>query len=162
MDKPYFTKYLPVEEETEEGDYYISHLHTTPEKMGGINLWSFPIQKVKLFLCSRDIQIGDKVRKQDSEEFEWTMMMDSCIPSDKVFKVLGEVSPQAIWVKEGDEFSEEEIGIQTFYTYDENGSGLRSGLAKVGESIFVGGRGVITSIDKVIVLIKCPTCGTFH
>jgi hypothetical protein len=87
--KKYFAKYLPVEGE---------------------------IKKVKLFLCSRNIEVGDKYYYNGTE----TDICDSEIRLEQIkeqeekhgqkrFKVIGEISPEAIWVKEEDGFDEDDI-----------------------------------------------------
>ncbi len=70
----------------------------------------------KLFLCSRDIQVGDKVFEILSdetigEEFEWTLGIDKYNSQYKedCFKVIGEISPNAAWVKEEDEFEDYQL-----------------------------------------------------
>jgi hypothetical protein len=61
----YFTKYLPVEEEIKEGwegiaykadvkGQFFKHSYTT-------NPWYADAKPCKLFLCSRDIQVGDEM-----------------------------------------------------------------------------------------------------
>lgn len=116
--KQYFTKYLPVEGNIFPKDKFI---HTLYEGVIHTNEDVTPLKehpdykKVKLFLCSRDIQVGDelthirtglKTKKQLGKSLsgEW-------------IKVIGEISPDALaYVKEGDEFDENEIkygyGIQ--------------------------------------------------
>lgn len=82
--------------------------------------------KLKLFLCSSDIQIGDKVKYknimpsiellvvegQPKDIFETTL---GEVEDRGGFKVIGEISPEALWVKEGDRFSEEEISDVSLY-----------------------------------------------
>jgi hypothetical protein len=120
--KQYFAKYLPVEGEIKEGDIVIG--------MDG--------KKVKLFLCSRNIQVGDKVL--DIRTNTWKEVNNSCgvelykqKPNDIQFKVIGEISPNAKWVKEGDEFEENDWD----YSEEEDDKG-----------------------EKVI-KIGCPCCGDF-
>lgn len=124
----YFAKYLPVEGGIKEGDYvdigsqviiYSTKWQKTISK--------YNPKKVKLFLCSRDIQVGDTVwngRKgllvfeDESEgrpEGNW-MHLSAITIHD--FKSIGEISPDATWVKEGDEFSKEEIIIVLGRTYE--------------------------------------------
>lgn len=77
------------------------------------------LQKVKLFLCSRDIQVVDKVFCLDvhynnplhpPEKYidPWRIRGegDTC---KACIKVIGEISPEAVWVKEGDEFDEDQV-----------------------------------------------------
>ena len=128
--KPYFTKYIPV---------------MTKMQIGA----DVPVQH--LFLCSRDIQVGDKVKYQyhfegqaryadgivksipEKHEDYVTYHLDIegvDTPSLGIgtFKVIGEVSPNAIWVKEGMEFEEEDVDI----------------------------------FSILYIKFKCPTCNTFH
>ena len=143
MSKKYFTKYLPVEGEIKEGDKY-----SCPHKGHGIDLGNgiphkpktiictYPhsgytckdCYKIKFFLCSRDIEPGDQVysdfdngylgiAKKKSEGFN--------------FKMIGEISPEATWVKEGDEFDEGEIKIETGF------------------------------FETIMIKVKCPCCGDF-
>lgn len=133
--KPYFAKWLPVEGEAKEGEFCLI------EDDDGVKIGYLPLQKkhqqegtlkitkVKLFLCSRDIQVGDKVNEgvivdsiemgsgenhypkelivwhvnKDDNSIKYWLKLKDC------FKVIGEISSDAIWVKEGDEFEEEEI-----------------------------------------------------
>jgi hypothetical protein len=109
---PYFAKYLPVKGEIKEGEIcfvddgqgntgYLpfKKVYTTQGE-------PFP-KKVKLFLCSRDIQVGDKcVGFTGGEWFDVTVSDPTKLID--TYKVIGEISPEATWVKEGDEFDEDE------------------------------------------------------
>ncbi len=133
----YFSKYLPVEGEINEGDKFLDHTDNLikdahiPEFYNNPHVPYFDgYKKVKLFLCSRDIQKTDKeiyVHKPDGSESTKVELID--IISDKentavmfkwgeqtpgtliqnTFKVIGEISPEATWAKEGNEFNECEI-----------------------------------------------------
>ncbi len=135
MDKLYFAKYLPVEGEIKEGDTFLEHgisyrlLHKKVDEwvICTLNLekqfstvCKNPV-KSKLFLCSKDIQVGDKAIYENKEviitgyderfliwEFEG---MPAPVDYDKklLFKIIGEISPEATWIKEGDEFDEYEV-----------------------------------------------------
>ena len=120
--KPYFAKYLPIEGEIKEGDvcyldpigfgkaimdygelcFYSKH----PTSGGSLTT---PISRnlndkrpYKLFLCSRDVKPLDIM----DENIKVHIYHDN---SEPPFKSLGEISTEATWVKEGDEFTEEEI-----------------------------------------------------
>ena len=90
--KKYFAKYLPVDR--------------------------LASSKVELFLCCRDIQVGDTIYTGDSylngititkEVFQtYTSIKGLTNPH---FKVIGKISKKAIWVKENDEFDEEELRV---------------------------------------------------
>jgi hypothetical protein len=72
-----------------------------------------------MFLCSRDIQVGDKV--QCFVEGEWKYC-DLFHPEEVeewekegAFKVIGEISPDALsYVREGQEFEEGDIQLMFF------------------------------------------------
>lgn len=131
MNKLYFAKYLPVEGEIQEGDSFI-----TPS--GAIcNEYKLAIKgihkKFKFFLCSRDIRVGDKVKFQlvpnktpwvdgeviwqEADTTEIKLDTETTVittPDHFCFKVMGEISPKATWVKEGDEFDEYKEDITLF------------------------------------------------
>lgn len=102
--------------------------------------------KNKMFLCSRDIQIGDKdihtgIMQDYGEEivkevkFQHQLDFMHCVSEvneTELFKIIGEISPGAIWVKEGDEFDEREVEQR----YRDE--------------------------DSRYYKIKCPQCNTFH
>lgn len=166
--KPYFAKYLPVEGEIKEGDY-IDTLGGVIQKLHKGEI-PFPFSKKhKLFLCSRDIQVGDKVERFESDsywgEYHKGKEVREIKPTAKgsldngesllillggggevvgnwfymreFFKVIGEISPEAIWVKEGDEF--EDIEINKYAQVWDTRVGYRE-----------------------FVQIRCPTCKNFH
>lgn len=167
MKKTYFAKYLPVEGEIKKGDMV---LNTHLEEWVGVLLQEVPknkkikaivnynslyhnifnCKKVKLFLCSRDKNVGEKILVElDNKEIK-EFIVDLEIAAfgvfdkdkigenrhiNQVFKVIGEISADAIWVKEGDEFDADEVKI-------------------------IGTEG--TSQMPVYVEIKCGQCKTFH
>jgi hypothetical protein len=185
LNKPYFTKYLPVEGEIKqfdkvlinggidiverypfvdpyiwEGGYNILLAQQGTQRVENVKL-------AKLFLCSRDIQVGDKFRTDIFDgESTCTGVKDGFVYNGSsvrvsignCFKVVGEVSPKAIWVKEGMEFDEEEIYRDVlikdtfdneYYHYHPKGN----------EPFNLG------TTDKLIhdiIKIKCPTCGRNH
>jgi hypothetical protein len=127
----YFAKYLPVEGEIKElGDRYITtdypneifkvyDLHSI-EDFGLKNKGT----KVKLFLCSRDIQVGDIVLCNyiGGKEKEWKVVDKADKSTTNIFiktalklgayKVIGEISPDALsYVKEGQSYDESELEL---------------------------------------------------
>jgi hypothetical protein len=128
--KSYFAKYFPVEGEIKEGDTtFYENKFKKVEMLGKtLVIWNgechiqiLKEKKYKLFLCSRDIQIGDTYY---NESFEFTKYPNKSIAGSSTewvgengsYKVIGEISPEAIWVKENDEFEEEEIKrVPTLY-----------------------------------------------
>ena len=159
--KPYFTKYLPVEGEIKEGDkvwdsnfnrvrnikYVSKELADFSNKTGN--------KKAKLSLCSRDIQVGDRVYYTPSnkslnppKEGFYTVNFTNpplvsftdtrgVVDRDLCIKVIGEVSPEATWVKEGMEFDKEQIKVVGYGNHWDKHRNL-------------------TNIQ-----FKCPHCGKF-
>jgi hypothetical protein len=123
----YFTKYLPVEGEIKMGDKFYEEglgIGTRTNKKG-----VYDFQKVKLFLCSRDIQVGDKVIDTDEYNSVLTVVEGDAktqlgLPDDQVtvlvgrtlgcLKVIGEISSKAYWVKEGDEFQDDQVKLSSY------------------------------------------------
>ncbi len=157
--KKYFAKYLPVEGNINGGEYYKSKKYPHLEAKVVTANWSkqildfYDVQKVKLFLCSKDIQIGDKVVQDKEKSFNpnsLAIIDKEHLEMHKMyghFKVIGEISPEATWVKEGDKF-----GILEVKIVGENSWGERHsiGLYKKRDN------------PKVYCEIKCPTCKHFH
>jgi hypothetical protein len=176
--KQYFTKYLPVEGEIQDGDkaldsnilsdnkivtISINQYGTASDGRGTYSTGGFKkLKKVKLFLCSRDIQVGDTIkatmglassdRDQIVEDIHdtWYDCTDHDVLKQYAYKVVGEISPAAIWIKEGDQLAEEDLQ----FWHD-----------KEGEYGFVVDPKVrpdwLEWVNQPI-KIKCPTCGTFH
>jgi hypothetical protein len=116
----YFAKYLPVEGEIEEGDVFQSGTFiSSPVDKGYLKEMKkrpndFPnLTKVKLFLCSRDIQVGDTITH--SKSGAQLKVNAHVIPSQSAyidwFKVIGEILTDGI--KEGQEFTEKEVEYLT-------------------------------------------------
>lgn len=112
--------------------------------------------KVKLFLCSRDIQVGDEYWYNQhgvwiKREYTWNGgdFKGNCL------KVIGEISPDAVWVTKEMEFEEDDLRF--WYKHrkftDEN---------FVIHSPVVDWKGEDKDKYRVIVKVKCPTCKTFH
>ncbi len=168
--KQYFAKYLPVEGEIKEEEIGISINNATYTHHD--HLGKDYGKPAKLFLCSRDIQVGDKdyyyIDSTQNNKIEkapdyWDIINIKPEPNghvavifnnnaflwiEEVFKVVGEISPEAIWVKEGDEFDKDEV--EEWW----EGS-LKKGIDEWfdGQSLKDG--------DKIILKIK-GLCGHFH
>lgn len=129
--KKYFAKYLPVEGEINIGDKYFTKrgvLHSCGIKPNSEMLNpEESLKKAKLFLCSRDTQVGDKVKwSEHNPDKPWLtqfgtettiMNLGGLEPHPAWVKVIGEISPEATWVKEGDEFDENQLQIKYHITY---------------------------------------------
>lgn len=163
----YFIKNLPVEGEIEiTKDIDLKH-HTPIFNMHGdlcfydyhlMSGW-VGVKQAKLFLCSRDIKEGDKLFKDgveylahlrpDGVPFVGYYNKDWCYIDDDCYKVIGEVSPEAVWVTEGMEFDE-----YVHMYMDEDGL-MVDNLEFFGESGYAGP-------VKEVCKLKCSQCNTFH
>lgn len=85
-------------------------------------------REVKLYLCTHDIKEGEEFVSGLSKEV-WikgkgmTMHPKDC-------RVVCEISPQASWVKSGDEFDESKVMFGTFYFNEEEGWSNKYALIK--------------------------------
>lgn len=108
--KQYFAKYLPVEGEIKEGlpALFTDGVIAIPLQCNVELAKKNGAKVVKLFLCSRDVNLGDDVLDSN---FNKHYVSDNYMTNKHQwegnwFKVIGEISPNAKWVKEGDEFDE--------------------------------------------------------
>lgn len=161
----YFTKYLPVEGEIKEGDYYLNNGTPTKRTEGTEDKSYLNQQKVKLFLCSRDIQVGDTVHYPLNNYIPVQWLGGNLTGHE--FKVIGEISPNAIWVKEGDEFDEDQIKLTTpFVGYvclckEKSGERQRSCIYYYEMPHGSCSEGCARTETKKVFLIKGP-CGHYH
>lgn len=181
----YFAKYLPVEGEIKIGDTYTTQ--------NWINNNKSPVQrtqegdytnkiKLSLYLCSKDIKVGDKititknmfcVKEGDyiADKLLVKVLEENPLSLSKhVFKVIGLISPEAIWVKEGDEFDKEDVNILestllwsqdkvdecSSLTYNTKRVRYRTFIERIFPSEFWADK------KETYIEIKCPTCKTFH
>lgn len=138
--KKYFSKYLPVGGDIKEGDWCIAKQtvlsnnhskHYIRETYADLVQYSkarvetsgrydtIEFQKVKFFLCSRDIQGGDEVSHCKSGEVAIVgglsdndvILKDHHWPhsnKEDWYKIIGEISPEAVWVEEAMQFDEQQ------------------------------------------------------
>jgi len=165
-------KYLPVIESIKEDDalYNVEtgSIAIFGDKETKTGVW----QKAKLFAVTKDIEVGDEVialdvwKNQFEElleagkkgrcvnkgagmvEIEFKDYRSAIADDDEHFgKVLGELSPNATWVKDGDEIEvESDMGFPVFRDFKGDGECGANRKWKQGEYIKV----------------KCPTCKSFH
>ncbi len=114
-------------------------------------------------LCSRDIQVGDEIYNNGGKlEFPVQSEREKEVftRNGSFFKVIGEISPNAIWVKEGDEFEESEIGY--WFSGMSNATPLSelSNNDKSQESKKLAIERFQNKFKPVY--LKCPTCNHFH
>lgn len=125
--KTFFAKYLPVEGELNKGDIsfwddsegFLSEKFFTVTESVLAHAYAMRWKKYKLFLCSRDIQVGDtyhysitEIDVCDSEIRLEQIKEQEKLHGQKRFKVIGVVSSDALsYVKDGDEFDAEQLLI---------------------------------------------------
>lgn len=135
--KKYFVEWLPTIDTIKVGDRVIhpSYNDGNPIKVTTdteADVLSDGGQNTKLFLCSKDINVGDKVIEPctyDGTMREYTVVktpekfrrdvpaginpeVNSGNPislNQFTFKLIGQISPNATWVKAGDEFEKSEV-----------------------------------------------------
>lgn len=186
----YFAKWIPVEGEIEKGDYFQIEkdsvgMVTSIEgnKFSAVGITGFFAtkksstnhvvnlrQKMVLFLCTRDIKVGEDFVHIERGEGVFTVadeldlqVMEGWKNMKKVYKVIGLISSEAKWIREGDEFDEERIQITCNKTLTEwlwmmpptNYSPCESAeiIKKKYEEW--------TKTAEKVILIKGP-CGHFH
>jgi len=176
MNKIFFAKYLPIEGEIKKDDNALNPSNKKVVRVNAAclkNLVTPEWKKVKLFLCSRDISIGDKVRRPSgfSERPDLEFTVNSIGERDgkklykegdenyhtkgteeNTYKVIGEISPDAIWVTEGMEFDEGELSKVLYYTDREPENHVPIDVCPI--------EGY--TLSKTVFRIKCPTCKTYH
>jgi hypothetical protein len=134
MSKLFFAKLLPVEGEIKNGSKVatytvsgtIADIITVKFTEKGLygeetenyyDLEAGNLKLVKLFLCSRDIVVENK-----STLMGRLYSLDPVVQKmESEYKVIGEISPEATWVKDGDEFDETEF-INTHVCHDFEGN----------------------------------------
>ena len=203
----YFAKYLPVEGEIKENDRI--SLSKNNNLIGIPNGYSKEMaafatkqnhKRVKLFLCSRDINWkqgdGKHILITDDKNLWGQIEDDSVVPIDvshaydndtivplndgeqaeknTIFKVIGEISKEAIWVKEGDEFDRKDIQILQKPRFKDNwkdfpfdGKNRKTGKEQVvyPHSPSFGNYTweiLNPSSEQILIEIKCSNCNTFH
>lgn len=118
--------------------------------------WHYSIKDlfpVKLFAVTFNIKTGDKVQCKDSIEsiiIDGKVNTIKMLKEDTWFKVLGELSPNAIWVEDGDKIEVAQGAIHT-----ETCVLIRR---EIGEENHMSE--MTKDVDYLIV--KCLTCNTYH
>lgn len=117
---------------------------------------------IQLFLCSRDIREGDNYQWQDGDG-NISHGIKITIVSPDAYKVIGPISPEATWVKEGDQFEEEQIkrDILTKWYSGEDDYTEYVHYHPKGDREFV-----VSEEDEFIceypIKVQCSLCKTFH
>ena len=139
-------KYLPVEGEIKEGDkvmfpngiiadmlsgtevngklgYSIDAAQGVKKAKEALDSFIGQEKKLKLFAVTHDIEVGDEViSKINGRKSTIKVDQEIEILKDICFKVLGELSPKAIWVNEGDVIKiEDQDGTLIYWHITEDG-----------------------------------------
>lgn len=93
-------------------------------------------QKVNLSLCARDIEDEPDLVNTMGERGQ--------------YKVIGRISSNAIWIKENDEFTEDELAIQ-----DDTGEDRPIPFIKIDKED-------LRELKNAIICVRCPCCGEFR
>ena len=133
FDYPYIAQWLPVDGEIAQNDWYMVFAHgmfsrrknhwfgrrwdlhqagKVPKLAAKLhNLLYGPDKiKVKLFLCARELNPGDEYMFLTyDQDYVQTRRYNGGPISEHWFKKLHKISPEAGWVKGGEEFTEDEI-----------------------------------------------------
>jgi hypothetical protein len=188
MSKLYFAKFIPIDGDIMENDWYITYhngspisveqsisegpLHILDEERGHAS-----IKKAKLMLCSRDIQVGDTCKHfttlngyndvivKDKDDFGCTIRGDYTKGhafSKDLIKVIGEISPEAKWLRGGEEFDEDQILRDILVKeYDSEAEEYEyTHFHPKGNEVFKLGQ-YEKFIEEKPIKIECPCCGTF-
>lgn len=137
IEKKYYVRYLPSEEEGTIDSLYFFKINDkwgTPADFD--SLIGAPIQEVKLaklFICTKDFNVGDTVMCEDFHEWmvkdksdphniyciddkggsSLTCMVSDCPyrnPEEDLFKVIGPL-PENVDIQNGDEFDSEVVRV---------------------------------------------------
>lgn len=166
----YFTKYLPVEEEIKNNTtvykeglgYGVVVEYRRPKEIyvrfndepdeDVVDYDDVELKVVKLFLCSRDIQVGDKYLTAPDYTKE-RICEDNSYSFEHCLKVIGKVSPEAVWVTEGMEFEEEDVQVICYDGEDTWVFSAEEWKEEIEEE---------HSYLWYKIQIKCPNCEHFH
>ena len=163
--KKYFTKYLPVEGEIKDKVLWNGMIHDvygeslTPNvtvvlRKIGTNreeVYLSDCKPVKLFLCTSEIEFNDTLFHADGtpitqeEKNKYGRNEILVWRSAGCYKVVGEVSPEAVWVLDKFDFTEDQI--KPIYWAD---------------TVSLKPPYTVTPGKIHIIKILCPTCKTFH
>jgi len=120
MEKLYFAKFLPVEGTVGKDDWFLdgsvyfkAFAYNFKDSEGNqvLNIPNEPMEnftKVELFICSKEINEGDEVLDPETGD-KFKIKSWEKHANEHYLKIIGKLSPDAIWVRNGDEFNEEEL-----------------------------------------------------
>lgn len=173
MNKKYFCKYLPVEGEIKTGDIvknkqgeFVHAVNPDDKRCKEVG-----IKKHKLFLCSRGTIQVDKPLWDKKSNIERTpskitpgavyftnepdgKKMRNMYEVEGKLSVIGEISPEAIWIKDGDEFDEEDVKLSEYPECPLCGAYGNDGFCPYDVDCQI-------LKARIVVYIKGP-CGYFH
>jgi len=175
--KRYFSKLMPIEGGIREGDHAMKEDGTIVYvNKASAKYLADTWKRMRLVICDKEVSVGERVhyysRNNDIlfngilakvEEhfvyFEEDRMVgypvdyDSfhmCYLKGTAFKVIGQVSDESRWVKEGMYFDEDELNWMVYH-HDEN-------------TFFypISNKEKDTNDWRTTIAIKCPNCNIFH
>ena len=173
MENKYFAKFLVVNEEIKKGDRVIDLIITPKQGLTYIKedtfindfqeevtlpQWQtrFNFKKIKLFLCTHNIP-PEQILRGGSDIYLIHDPKDK--NEEKAFKVIGEISDKAIWVNQGDEFSEDELEGILYCKMHPDESMYMDNI----EQIIEWNKHNPKPIQyKPVIKIKCNNCNTYH
>lgn len=133
----------------------------------------------KMMLCTRDIKVGDtckflhptnphpehlddnhKILNLHHSTYKpFEVRTDNGYgPKEGYFKVIGEISPEAKWIKEGDEFEEDQIRIDMIDRKFPAESHYDIEDLELINAVFIKNR---PDRFYISIAVECPCCETF-
>lgn len=167
MLKPYFTQYLPVPGKIKPGEVGISTnnaTYTHQEHLG--EDYGVP---ARLFVCSRTIKVGERICVPDGDGVvgSWVASVDDVdtalrgFYNNRQYRIIAEVSPDAIWVTPDMQLREDEIDVW-YYSMVEGDEGFAVPMRlEPGNRPPLNDEQLKTMNWKRVAMIKGP-CGHFH
>lgn len=158
--KKYFTKWLPVKGHISPFQMCL-YADGTQGKSCDPYLSEVGAVPLKLFLCSSEINAGDTLVSKDGSKtvvpnfvLIKSERLSALAEEVKRFKVIGEVSPEAVWVHREDMWFEEADLQWALATNDQ----FQDVISECDFNDSVNNPRLI----KKYVMFKCSTCKTFH
>jgi hypothetical protein len=191
MSKPYFVKLIPVEGEIKEGVFasYLEEVHgkKTGKRIGttiksqyydqflkDCNNRGLDLRVSKLFLCGGEIGVGDTyyhIREQVWEVCDSEIMLEQIKEQEEKhgsfrIRVIGAISPNAIWVKEGDRFEENEIH-KAIWSLPDSWTDEKEVVPVHDKSFYkrydtVKEEWGIQPFENRLIMVLCSNCKVFH
>lgn len=129
----------------------------------------------RMMLCTRNIKAGDEIYLPEINEYhkfrEYSTNNGGSIICESLngqhyeefayqshFRIIGEISPEAKWIKEGDEFEEDQIRIDMIDRKFPSESHYDIEDLELTNAIFIKNR---PDRFYISIAVECPCCKTF-